>query len=92
MEEAQKDDRSERSQERSKPELPAHLVFPRTDWETAPLDNQQYPEDRTSEFEIAVAAKKASIAWTKARETGDWRGAEDPRWFILAVADRAQER
>lgn len=67
-------------------------VFPRTEWHSAPFGFPKYPEGRTSDFEIAVAAKKASVAWARARDTGDWTGAEDSRWFILAVADRAQQR
>lgn len=71
---------------------PPPRVFPRTKWKTAPLKYQDYPKHRTSAFEIAVAAKKASIAWAKARDSGDWSGAEDKRWFILAVTDRAHQR
>lgn len=66
--------------------------FPRRDWSLAQLAFPIYKRGALSCFEAALAAKKASMAWIDARDTGDWQDAQDRRWFILAVADRAQQR
>lgn len=71
---------------------PLPAGFPRRDWTHAELQLPHYDDNFASRFEVALASKKASVAWAKAQQTGDWRGAEDARWFTLAVADRAQER
>lgn len=65
--------------------------FPRQQWTFAPVWTAKYFEGRVTDFEIGVAAKKASLAWSAAQQSGEWDGAEDPRWFMLAVVDRAQE-
>lgn len=75
------------------PPPPLPPGFPRHDWTHAELRYPLYRKDVLTLFEVALAARKASIAWMDAaRGTGNWQGSHDQRWFILAVADRAQQR
>lgn len=65
------------------------LTFPRTDWTGVGFGFPPYEEGQYV-YELAYAAYKASIAWKRAEESGDWTLIDRYCWQ-LCVYDKAIE-